>query len=172
MHASKLKRGAGAARQHQRSSYPPCRHPRLLALLGRTGPKIIQNSVHSQPLWAPAGTVRQLQRDGDDCYRIPDFSPYLILIHVSAHILRHNLLHMQALSDSINATATTVSGIPDFSPYLDGLDPAANAYAALPTPKSRVLTDAEASITDLVDNISNASVVSPPPPPFRRLRTE
>lgn len=69
---------------------------------------------------------------------------------------------MQALSDSINATATTVSGIPDFSPYLDGLDPAANAYAALPTPKSQVLTDAEASITDLVDKISDASVPLPP----------
>jgi hypothetical protein len=61
----------------------------------------------------------------------------------------------QALASSINDTATTVASIPDFTPYLDPLDSPAAAYADLPTPKSKVLTDAEASITDLLDKISS-----------------
>ena len=50
-----------------------------------------------------------------------------------------------------------MASIPDFTPYLDPLDAPAAAYADLPTPKSQVLTDAEASVTDLLDSITSVS---------------
>lgn len=63
----------------------------------------------------------------------------------------------QALASSINDTANTVAGLPDFAPYLSALDAPASACAALPPPKSKVLTDAEDAITSLIENISSVS---------------
>lgn len=59
------------------------------------------------------------------------------------------------VSGEINATKNSVDLIPDFTPYLSALDPAAEAYAGLPSPKSKVLVDARATIEDVVGTITS-----------------
>lgn len=67
---------------------------------------------------------------------------------------------MQGLAANLTGTANIITQLQDFTPYLSALDPAADSYAALPNPKSSVLTDAETSISQLVGEITSVRHVS------------
>ena len=69
---------------------------------------------------------------------------------------------MQGLSANLTNTAAIITQLQDFSAFLDALDPAAASYAALPSPKSTVLAQAQDSITVLVDDITSVSPRAPP----------